>query len=93
MGAFCPTCQTWGSITKVHTSDGQPPDKGTDVIFVSLSCKHAFGSEEFNTYNKIANRMKAEAAEAIREVEFDTQKKIGIEFQKFVEAKKGSKKP
>lgn len=92
MGALCPTCQTWQSIVKVHTKDGQPPEKGHDVIFVSLACKHAFGSEEFNEYNRIANKIAREAADRMTQIEADKQSAIGAEFAKFLERKKGGPK-
>jgi len=87
-GALCPTCGKWGSVVKVHTVDGQPPAKGSDVIFVSLSCKHAFGREDFNEYNKIANAVKTQAADAIREIEARAADEIGVLFAKFVERRK-----
>jgi len=89
MGALCPTCGKWGSIVKVHTSDGQPPEKGSDVIFVSLSCKHAFGREDFNEYNKMANALKTEAADAIREIEAKTANEIGVMYAAYINKKKG----
>lgn len=83
MGANCPTCAKYQSITKVHTLDGKPPNKGSDVIFVSLACGHAFGSEEFNQYNKIANRVRFDAAEKIRAIEAETNSRISTAFAEF----------
>ena len=87
MGAMCPKCESWQSIVKVHTADGQPPEKGDDVIFVSLACKHAFGKSEFNEYNKIVNNIKADTAERIRDIESKSSAAISVAFASFLEKK------
>jgi len=88
MGAMCPTCQLYQPIVAVHTLDGQPPRKSEDVIFVTLGCKHAWGSKEFNEYQKIAYKIDQEAAVRHRTIQEERNEKIATEFAKFQATRK-----